>query len=738
MKKKLFIIISSCILGIAILVVGSGLYINANIEELTRKHLGAKIKFEDVGFHYSPMPTVVFSALEVQHGKHNFKVPSLKIYPDLMGLIKGNISLRKIVMEDPVVLADFVAVTGGDRKPSGSSVLTTDAIPAERIGGIMINRGKLMLSDSDAKVRPVSFTVAMDKIQKKDQTISVQLKTFSVDEIGLKFAGNITISSFSPLKLKVDAPEASLNPAAVKDFLVKFGFVKADLGNQIPKINSVESRGMKLEIDPDAGKFYLSSETLSFDKNLVKNTTVTLLKEGAFELKCAQILLDMGSIHGWLMENPKGKEAIDKLLVKAKLKELKTEGKVELSSLDIKGTQQDTSKLNGSLDLKTEGLKIHLVSEKGEKQDLTVSQLVTKVTIKEGKPSVQVGSLQFDSSRGGSGKIVGSFETPLKIKDVEFKGYMDSLRLFETTLNLDAVKKGGEKSLRFDFALSNPSLEVLAKGLVNVPRHKETHFQARLAAFRISRAPTKDTNEKTKVSDQKTKDFDLTPIKGKELSGEAFIKTFQFNDLPELEDVKFTLQCRNDKAIIRGSIRVCDIDVSLDTMLLPPRQVVAQVEGRGANLNLTSLIACFSKKLPVFLAGRISLTASLFAKGANPKTILDTAEGEVMVTLNRLTVHKLSNLDYRLAFFLDIVGAAGIGSIREDSIRFSKGVAKASLKKGKVVFNTFSLRGPLLSTWGNGEFSLKDKRLRLSGQVQTALGITKDLSVDRVLEKRET
>jgi hypothetical protein len=332
--KKPLIIISSCLLGIIILLFGAGLYINANIEEITRKHLGAKIKFERVKFRYSPMPTVVFTALEIEHKNNKVKIPSLALYPNLVDLMKGRLSLKKAVLEEPFVLAELINAKGLEKGTTAESIqITTAAIPAERLGGIMINRGKLLLNSPGTEPQPISFTVAMENIEKKDQAISVQLKQFSVEELGLKFAGDITISSLAPLKLKVDAREATLNPSAVKDFLIKFGFVKQDIGEQIPEIKSVVSKGLKLEMDPEAGNLFVSSAALNIDQNEIKDTTFSLVKGGAFELKCAQIVLDMGVIQGWLMKNPKGKEALDNILVKAKLKSMNTQGKLQVSKV---------------------------------------------------------------------------------------------------------------------------------------------------------------------------------------------------------------------------------------------------------------------------------------------------------------------------------------------------------------------------------------------------------------------
>ena len=43
-----------------------------------------------------------------------------------------------------------------------------------------------------------------------------------------------------------------------------------------------------------------------------------------------------------------------------------------------------------------------------------------------------------------------------------------------------------------------------------------------------------------------------------------------------------------------------------------------------------------------------------------------------------------------------------------------------------------------MSTEGKGEFDLKEKRLQISGQVQTAMGITEEFAIDKILAKRET
>jgi len=585
--------------------------------------------------------------------------------------------------------------------------------------------------------QPVSFAVAMEHIERTDQAIRVEVKDFTIDELGIRFAGNIAIASFSPQKLRVDAPEASVNPSEIKDFLVRFGFIKQDLGQQIPRITHMAARDFKLNIDPDTEQFQLSSKMLAFDQNQLSDVTVSLQKAGRYDITCAQMALEVGTMHQWLKENPKGKETLDNILVKAKLKDLSAQGQVKLSAVQLSGTQGKKTELNGSMNLNTEGLKVHLVSETGEKQDFTISRLETRVTIEQGKPALQMSRLQFSSLRGGTGSIRTSMAFPLKLRDISFNTTLNSLRVFDTTLNGRAAKEKGD-SFTFDMDALGPSLEFRAQGVLSVPRKEGMDFRVRLTDFSIVRPPSQTDESKGKAGPGRDKAFDFKLIEGKHLSGEAFVKSFAYNELPEFEDARFSLACQNDRAVIKGSVRVCQTHLNLGAVVLPPNQLVAQIEGKGAHMDLTSFIACFSKELPLFLTGKMTLVANLFAKGESPEDFFDAAQGEVMITLKEVTVHRLTNLDERLAFFLDIMATAGIGLGKIDAVNFDSGMAKANVRDGRVILDRFTLRGPLLDTWGEGEFSLKDKRLKLTGQVETGLGITKDLDVDRVLTKKET
>ena len=738
MRKKLLIILGSSVLAFAIIVFGAGIYINSHIDEIAREQLGAGIQFDHVAFHYSPMPTVVITNLKIDKGDNRVTIPSLKLYPDLVELLSGHISMKNVILDQPLLYADLSTLTAGGTKSADREILTTGSIPAQMVAGLVVNAGKMFLKARDASVQPVTFALAMEEVKKKEQSISVKLQKFSIEEIGLNFVGDISIASISPLKIKVEAPEAAINPEAVKDFLVKFGFIQEEISHEIPAVRSVDAKGLKLDLDPEAGKIFFSSETLLFDQNQIKNTTLNLTKDGAYELTSSQILLNMETVFRWVRESPKGKKALDDLLVKAKLKDLSASGGLELSALTLKGTKGENARVDGSFDIKTTGLKIHLVADNGKEQDFTISQLDTKVTIKEGTPSVQVNSLQMGSAAGGTGTLKGVFAFPMILKEVAFDSRFVAFRIFDTTLDLKASKERN-KGFYFDMDLQNPSLKVAARGELQSQPNKSTDFRAQAGGFENFQCPLRNTAKgMPAVPSEKPTEFDFSLVKSRDFSGAASVKEFRYNDFPALENVDLTVKCMNDKAVLQGTVQLCQIPLTLQAVVMPPNFIAAQLEGKGAGINLTSFIGCFSRDLPLFLKGRLSIAANLFSEGKDPQALVDSLQGEVMVTLNRCTVSRLSNLDYRLSFLLDILGAAGISSLREDAVTFDKGMARASLSKGRMILDNFSLSGPLLSAEGAGEFTLKEKRLKISGQVQTAMGITEGFAIDKVLTKRET
>ena len=288
-------------------------------------------------------------------------------------------------------------------------------------------------------------------------------------------------------------------------------------------------------------------------------------------------------------------------------------------------------------------------------------------------------------------------EIPVKLKKARFEATLDSFQVFDTAVNLRAVKNSGER-LTFDMDLSGPSLTVLAKGQLQTPGREKADFRIRMTECRISRgasegkaaAGTKPRPMVGKPEDTTAhQDFDFSAIEGKTLSGEASVKIFQYNDLPQLNDVHLALACANNRAVIRGSMGICQVDLFVNAVFMAPNQVVAQVEGKSANMNLTSFMACFSRGTP-FVCFRKNVPHDLsLHSGAKRQNPFGFGNGRPDGNPQKCTVRKVSNLDYRLDFLVDMLNAAEITSLKDDAINFKKGLAKAEIKDGRVILDRF-------------------------------------------------
>jgi hypothetical protein len=738
--KKLGLIAGAIVLLIGVLIAGVGLWVREHMEEIAQKMTGKDIHFASLAVSYSPMPAILLTDLALKDGQSTIKIPELKLYPNFGKIFSGQINFKKAVLEDPLILAEGLGAGKSDlavSEPSPRPPLRMSAIPE---GVMVVNRGRLVLQAVQGDSLPVSVTARAEKI---NQRISIQLESASVEEIGLKFVGAVDVASISPLKLKINATEGTFNPSAVKDFLLKFGYLANDTANQIPSIQRIDSKGLKVEFDAASGNIGLAAETLTVDQTEFQDVTVNLTDGDAFAVRCSQGVLDAGSVYGWFQQTVEGKKLLDGTLARAGLKTLTPEGTIRISSLQLQGRRteteggQPTVSLDGSADISVQDLKLELVAENGQEQRFTISQLESTVTIDQGKPSVQINQLIFNSPQGGTGSITGYIPLPVDLKRTTLKSSIDDFKVFDSTLDFH-LNKDAHPKVSFDLALNGPLLKVSAEGLFFIPGRNQTDLEARLTHLQISGTALDNqamAKRKTASLDQP---FDASLILNKKLSAKAFVKTVQIGDFTRLQDVDLQLEAINKQAVLSGTIRMCGINLNLGAFILPSSRMVTTLETKGTDVDLTSLVACFSKELPVYLAGRLYITGSFVANGDTPQSLIDGAEGDVTVTVTQAAVQRISGLDPRLSFFLDILRPVYINSDEEDSVAFSRAVVNANLQKGRLVLDRFTLVGPLLFAWGKGEFNIQDKRLKLTGGVRTTLGVTRALDIDRILTKGDT
>ncbi len=736
--KKLALIVGSGILVIFLLVAGAGLYVNAHLEEIASEMSGMDIRFAGLRVGFSPTPTIVVSDVAMKKDGNTVNIPEITLYPDLGNILKGRINLKKAVLTEPVVNAGGWNNNGQNitATNSGEEAFSMAAVPD---GLVVVNRGKFVLHGKAEKILPVALTVQAEKTGGR---LAIRLENASIDEIGLKFAGEVAIDSLAPLKATVHAGEGTFNPSAVKDFLVAFGYLTNDQSDMIPRIERIDARGLKVDIDAASGAIGLAAETVAVDRVSFKDVALTLAGDD-FTVACSQGIVDAGSVFGWLQQTPDTQEMLASMLRQAGLKRLTPEGNVTISSLSFRGKPPEAEggqlldSMAGSADVGIQGLVLRLTAENGREQNLTIGQLDAKISIEQGKPTLQVDQLSFSSSEGGNGTLSGKVPLSPEFKEMTLKSSIEGFKVFDSTLDFHLDKTQTSKAV-FDLALNAPSINVSTDGSVFIPGSGQTDLETRINSLRIvvpDPGPTATAASAT--PDAFGQPFDIDVLLDNKLSAKASVHTLRLNTFAPLKNVDMRITPSKDRAIVQGSARMCGMDVTLGAVGLPPNRLITTVEAKGTDIDLTSLIACFSNELPVFLAGRLYFLGNFAADGDTPRALMDHAEGDVTMVLTEASVRRISGLDSRLGFILDILRAARISSENHDTITVDKGIVNATLKDGRLDVDKFSIAGPLFTAWGSGDFTIKDNHLKISGGVKTALGITSKLNIDRILEKGE-
>lgn len=736
--KKLAGIAGICILATVLLVAGAGLYINGHLEEIARKMTGMDIRFAGLHVGFSPVPNIVISKVALNKDGSTVTVPELTLYPDFGRILTGRIDVKKAVLTEPVVIAGGWGKGSHHSSPtdSESTGFSMSAVPD---GLVVVDRGKLFIQANAKESLPISLTA---QAEKTGPHLSIALEHASIDEIGLELAGEVVIDSLSPLKITIRTDEGTFNPTAVRDFLVNFGYLSDEQSQTIPGIERVDSKGLEIHIDAASDKIDLKAEMLNLDRVSFKDAVVTL-SGGGFAVGCSRGVIHAESLYNWLQQTPATHQTLTTLLEQAGVKALAPEGEIAISSLSLRGKPPETEggqvfdAMEGAADVDIERLVLRLTAENGREQNLTIGKLDARITIKEGKPTVRVNQLSFSSSEGGTGTLSGSIPLSSNLKETTLVAAIDGFKVFDTALDFHLNKAEAARAT-FDLALNTPSIQVFADGLFTLPDSGKTDLETRINTLRIISG--NEPGAKKGAADGSgafERPFDLDLFLNNKRSAKAFVKTLQFDAFTSLKDVDLRLEPASDRAVVYGSGRVCGVDLSLGAVGFPPNRLVTTVEAKGTDVDLTSLIACFSDELPVYLTGRLYFLGNFAADGNNLRALLEGAEGDMTMIVTEATVRRISGLDPRLGFFLDILKTARIG-YEKDAVAVDRGVVNATLKNGRLDVDQFSITGPLFTAWGAGDFTIKDGRLKLSGGVKTTLGITNRLNIDRILEKGGT
>lgn len=719
MKRKI-VFLWGPIITLALVAGGLGLlrvYLADAAALLASDLTGAGAEIQGVDVAYFP-PAVTLRGLRFDTGTERVEVPRVVLYPDLSKIFDGEVTLDRAILDEPTVRA---ALSGPGSKKDG-----TPFAPSVLPRFLSIRHASLVLEDKGVPSSPVTFSADLER---GAAGIAFQVKSASIPEFGLTFGGTVDVVSMEPLKLDVQGQHGAFNPAALFDFLRRFEYLDKDSLAMLSGTKNIAAEKFSLSFDAKTRQMAFAAAKFVLDATTLDAFATSVDAAGGWSIACKSGSLDAAQMLAVIRAHPDGGKGLADALKSMGLKALAAEGIVSLKDVSVQ-SRGGAAKPSGTITLATPTLKVSLVSVKDEAQDLTLNNFDGVVTIRSGKPVVSVRSLDLASSSGGDGKVTGDIPVPFALAGTRFQAEARQLRWFQTAFD-GTVSKTDERQIDFDLAVTGPDASIKAKGLARNEFSGSDRWAVVMDDLELTVAGAED--EKSAAAEPFRFDF----VRDGWVSGRMVVRRLKYNDLPVMRDMTATVTSVKGRTQIRGKGRLCLMRVDVEAALLPDL-VAANVVVRGNAVQLPGVMGCFVDELPVFLRGRLTLQAKMSMQGRNGAELRQSVRGDVVARLRDLNVLRMSNLDNRLGFFLEIVNAVGLDADKGDTLSFTDGIIAARVDGPAVTLKSVRFGGSQVSVTGKGTYGLDSKRLRLDAHVVTPFGVNKDISIDRTLAEEKS
>ena len=677
------------------------------VAELTGK--GARVERIDVG--YAP-PSVTLYGLRVDTGTERIEVPRVELYPDFSKLLDGEIGLDHAVFDEPQIRAAF---SGGS-----SPVLDLSVLPKS----MSIRNASFIADEDGAPSSPVTFSA---DVEKEAVGFGFVVKNMSIPEFGLTFNGTVDVRSMGPLALAVNAQKGEFNPAQLFDFLRRFNYFDAADLVAFKETRNIAAESFQMDFNGSTGALVFTAGKFTIDESNLSDFAVNIDEKGGWAMTCKEGALDAAQLFSLVQAHPGSQEVLQSGIVGAGLQSLSVEGLVSLKEVQIQGGK-GAARPSGKFSLGSQSLKFLLVSEIGEIQDMTLQNFEGSVTLKNGKPQVSIERLDLASSSGGKAFVSGGMPVPFALAGLRFRVEARQLNWFGTTFE-GVVEKKDARQIDFDLNMQGAKAEVKANGLARKEFSGSNRWAAVLENLKIQAKGSREQE-----SDEL---FDFAFVRDGFLSGKIVVRRLQYNDLPIVRDMSVRVSFAGGRMDIKGKGRLCLMKVGLESVLTPD-SVAANIIVNGNGVHLPGVLGCFVDELPVYLRGRLTVQATFFMQGKSSKAFRDSARGDVVARVRGMQVFKLSNLDKRLGFFVEILNTAGLEPDQGDTLSFREGLLSATVAEDTILLKTVRLSGGKVSVAGKGDFDMAGKRLQLDAHVVTPFGVNKDVAIDMVLSEERS
>ena len=711
------------IISLAVLLGGVGLlrvYLAETAGVLVEELTGAGAEIESMDVAWFP-PHVTIYGLKVDTGTERISAPRIDLFPNLSNVFAGEVTLDKAVLEQPVLQTVLQRGVSEDDSPTQ---FNTDILPKI----ISIRNAAFVVDDGGVESQPVTFSADVEK----EGGFALSVKSMTIPEFGLTFSGLVDVQSTDPMKLTVDAQKGAFNPSTLLDFLHRFEYLSPDQLAMFTETKAVSADGFVMHFDAKTKDIEFTAKTFALDSSSFNDLVIKSSKDG-WSLGCTTGQLDSAQMLALTRAHPDGSKALDKGIDGMGLKSLKTQGGLILKDVALQSSTK--GRTSGSLSLTTPSFTVGLISKKDEAQTMTLNNFDGGVTFKNGKPTVSIISLEVASSAGGDATVAGEAAIPFSLAGTRFLAEARQFNWFKTLLNGTASKKDG-RQINFDMVVKSPAFDITAKGLARNEFGGRNKWSAVLDNLVILTEQDDENETATLTAQEKIaqeaaldETFDFDFVREGTLSGKIAVRRLQYNDLPVMRDMAARIQSVRGRTIVRGRGRLCLMKVEIESVFAPDEMAIKTMV-RGSGVQLPGVLGCFVNELPIYLRGRLTVQGNFLVHGKTPRQVKDSIAGDVVLRVKNLQVLKLSNLDQRLGFFLELLNSVDAGPDEGDSVTFGNALVAAKVQKGLIDLDTVRFTGKKVSVDGKGRLDTKEKRLKLDAYVTTPYGIGKDISID--------
>jgi len=517
--------------------------------------------------------------------------------------------------------------------------------------------------------------------------------------------------------LKIDAQEITYDQSTIRGLNLSYSLQTKDLelavasvtlttlpvklNETLPQVNSIHIE--KPHLVYTSSSLSLDFSSLALNQSLFQQGKIRFaLVEKQIDLKLQLANLNLKDMYSQALDVPSIKKAMYTAYEKFDIKELTPQGILNIRNLALSGQLGKGEILRVSSQISGHNITLDLDFSQNEQQGLLIKELDLQLTGGNKQITFVLDKFYIVSLKGGTADLKGKFSYPLHFKGLFLDVKITDLKWADFKVN--AHLRRADYRQVFSTEISGPDFNLLtAGGLI----WDGQRFDLDLKKLHFFSATPPPTNEP----------INLSFLREKTLKGKIFIEDLRL-DHYSTENVQIGLDLKDNRCLLRASGYYCFCHVVINSVMMPEKGIFYDVEVRSHDTDLPLFIGCFTSELPVYLTGKMDFRLDASGSGLTPEELEESVSGEVVVLIEDAEIIKLSHLDRRLKFILDILHVARLSSSKlGDSLPYQKFYLEGKITRQEITIPKYFMDSPVLNVLGEGRIGLEDKKLTLKGNI---------------------